>query len=183
MTTLEEAWKWYRGVRASLRRLGRLADKYWEQLSSDGPLGRDNTFGELDGKIVSDDAKTGLKDLDDFAVFVLFSVFEAAVRDRVLADTQTERELVQHPSLRYWMLQAKEAIEESSFFRVLESFKSSGSANQVELVNQVRRYRNWVAHGRRGKKPDAVTPEMAYERLQAFLQAVSPASPIPLPPA
>jgi hypothetical protein len=178
MTSLEKAWKWYQGVRASLHRLGRLADKHWTALSGSS-VGRDDRFKELDGKSVFDDAKAGLRDLDDFAVFVLFSAFEAEVRDRVTSDTRTERESVTHPSLHFWMKQAEEAFEKGSFSRVLISFKSEGLADLIESVNQVRGYRNWVAHGRRKKKPDMVTPEMAHERLQAFLAAVSPGTSTP----
>ena len=42
-------------------------------------------------------------------------------------------------------------------------------ANLIEEVNQVRRYRNWVAHGRRTPQPAAVTPATAYDRLKRFL--------------
>jgi len=39
-------------------------------------------------------------------------------------------------------------------------------------MNQVRRYRNWVAHGRRTAKPDAVDPETAFRRLKEFLDVL-----------
>jgi hypothetical protein len=42
----------------------------------------------------------------------------------------------------------------------------------VESVNQVRRYRNWVAHGRRIAKPDAVDTETAFRHLKDFLNGV-----------
>jgi hypothetical protein len=55
-------------------------------------------------------------------------------------------------------------VEEGRFFKVLGPFKTLDH-DLVEKVNQVRQYRNWVAHGRRGKKPPSVDPKMAYERL------------------
>lgn len=176
MNTLTDAWNWYQGVRTSLVRVRRLAAKHWDELPRGGPFGRDDKFRELDAKDVTGAADLGLNGLDDFAVFVLFSVFEAQVRDRVLADTQAEREAVKHPSLQYWMDEAKEAIEESSFFRVLTSFKSNLSADLIEHVNQVRQYRNWVAHGRRGVKPVGITPNDAFGRLTRFLEAVQKSS-------
>ncbi len=179
MTTLDDAWKWYQGVRASLRRLDRLAGKYWDDLPKDGPLGQDNTLRDLDGKTASKDARTGLNELNDVAVFVLFSVFEAVVRDRVLSDTKPAREAVTHPALKYWMRQAKESIEERSFFALLEQFKGSDRNDLIESVNQVRKYRNWVAHGRRKEKPESVSPQVAYDRLRAFLEAVCPAPIVP----
>jgi hypothetical protein len=57
---------------------------------------------------------------------------------------------------------------ESSIFRVLDVFKSQ-NVEFVEEVNQVRRYRNWVAHGRRVTALPFVDPEMAYERSKRFL--------------
>jgi hypothetical protein len=59
--------------------------------------------------------------------------------------------------------------ENNSFYNnVLRHCKAVG-ADLVEEVNQVRKYRNWVAHGRRGEQPDAVDPATARDRLQRFL--------------
>ena len=80
------------------------------------------------------------------------------------------------------MRQAKESIEERSFFALLEQFKGPDRNDLIESVNQVRKYRNWVAHGRRSKKPESVTPDMAHERLRAFLQQLCP-EPFDTPPA
>jgi hypothetical protein len=62
----------------------------------------------------------------------------------------------------------KADIEHGSFFKVLEPYKKI-DADLIEQVNQVRRYRNWVAHGRRGPQPDAVDPRAAWDRLQRCL--------------
>ena len=62
----------------------------------------------------------------------------------------------------------KESIEHGSFFNVLEPYKGI-DPSLVEEVNQVRRYRNWVAHGRRTDQPAAVNPSTAYDRLKRFL--------------
>jgi len=42
-------------------------------------------------------------------------------------------------------------------------------------VNQVRRYRNWAAHGRRGDEPESIDPPAAYFRLSTFLARFFPA--------
>jgi hypothetical protein len=71
--------------------------------------------------------------------------------------------------------------EEGSFYNnVLDLFKRSGNEPEssaanffVEEVSQVRRYRNWVAHGRRPeKKPFMLVPKDAFDRLMAFLQHI-----------
>ena len=38
--------------------------------------------------------------------------------------------------------------------------------NLTEQVNQVRKSRNWVAHGRRGEPENSVVPDIAIERLR-----------------
>jgi hypothetical protein len=71
------------------------------------------------------------------------------------------------------MTGGRERIAEGSFFHVLAAYKSGVDPGLIEQVNQVRRYRNWVAHGRRaGEIPDNVTPRAAYDRLRAFLSAL-----------
>jgi hypothetical protein len=111
-------------------------------------------------------------------VLLLFSVFEALVRDQVLADVVNELPQPQQPALRHAVTALKEGIEHGSFFRVLEAYKGM-DVNLIEEVNQVRRYRNWVAHGRRGGIDNAVDPKTAYDRLQRFLArlAALPANP------
>ncbi len=68
---------------------------------------------------------------------------------------------------------AIERIEKGSFYQVLESYKSL-DRDLVEQVNQVRKYRNWVAHGKRGASPSAVDPRAAYDRLLSLWQIISP---------
>ncbi len=78
-----------------------------------------------------------------------------------------ELDALKHPVSQRAAKQVLEQIEEGSFFHVLEPYKP-GLADLVEQVNQVRRYRNWVAHGKRGPRPDAVVPTIAYQRLASF---------------
>ena len=58
--------------------------------------------------------------------------------------------------------------------RVLEPLKKQDrvSADLITQVDQVRDYRNWVAHGRRDAPTNNVPPEIAYERLTEFLSAL-----------
>jgi hypothetical protein len=183
MTDLDDAWRWYLAIKDQVQFTTRIAGKHWLNLPWDGDLGRDNFLRDVNPGRVVGDAEFVAGQLDDLAVVVLFSVFEATVRSGVLRDIEGEVEGLTHPALRYAVEQAKDGIAEGSFFRVLEPFKSDGRADLVEQVNQVRRYRNWVAHGRRGTKPANVRPEMAYERLKQLL-AVIPHPPAinPVPP-
>jgi hypothetical protein len=174
MNTLGDAWRWYAAVKQQAKLARRLAAKHWGDLPWNDGLGRDVFLRELDPAQVVKEAEFITDELADLAVVVLFSVFEAAVRETVLAEIKPEVEQLRHPALRHAADDARDWIAEGSFFRVLQPFKAEGQADLVEQVNQVRRYRNWVAHGRRGPPPATTTPEAAYERLQQFLTVIQP---------
>ncbi|HLW64799.1 MAG TPA: hypothetical protein VKS79_05720 [Gemmataceae bacterium] len=107
--------------------------------------------------------------IDDLAIVVLFSVFEQVVRSHVQIEAAAEVDKILHPILRKAAGDAIEQIETGSFARVVEPYKPAGNADLIEEVNQVRRYRNWVAHGRRGEQPPIVDPKTAYQRLSRLL--------------
>jgi hypothetical protein len=124
------------------------------------------------------------KELDDLAILVLFSVFEAVVRDWIESQVKPEVDGLRHPTLVKAGQDVLQAVGEGSFGRLLESYKSPINNDLIEQVNQVRRYRNWVAHGRRpDRKPAAgVRPDDAYRRLNDFLTVLSsPPKPTELP--
>jgi hypothetical protein len=95
-------------------------------------------------------------------------VFESIIRDRVLDEVVAEFPPRRHVAIRRAFEEMKEGIEQGSFFRVLDPYKEI-NADLVEEVNQVRRYRNWVAHGRHTEQSAAVNPTTAYNRLKRFL--------------
>lgn len=168
IASLDDAWRWYEAARGLARTMGRLGEKHWDKLPWDGDLGRDDRLKELTAAEVCDDSRTVLDDLDDLCVLLLFSVFEAAIRERVLAEIEEELSALRHVAIKRAITEMRESIENGSFYKVLEPYKI-GDADLVEKVNQVRRYRNWVAHGRRSDQPAAVNPTMAYDRLKRFL--------------
>jgi hypothetical protein len=168
IASLDDAWRWYDSARQLARTMGRLGEKHWNNLPWDGELGRDNHLKELTSAEVLGDVQTVLDDLDDLCVLLLFSVFEAAIRERVLAEVEAELPPLRHVAIKRALDEMKEGIEHGSFFKVLEPYKDL-DANLIEQVNQVRRYRNWVAHGRRTEQPAAVNPTTAYDRLKRFL--------------
>jgi hypothetical protein len=171
MNTLEEAWQWYETTCRHLKLLRRLGEHYWDLLPWDRGLEREERFHTLEGDQVQTEAAFSLTHLDDLAVVVLFSVFEAQVRQHILDEMLPEIRNLRHRALRLAAEETQRQVSEGSFFRVLQPFKDA-HADLVEEVNQVRRYRNWVAHGKGGSEPDRVTPQLAYTRLQRFLAAM-----------
>jgi hypothetical protein len=169
IASLADAWRWYEAARASARTMARLGKKHWDHLPWDGDLGRDGYLRHLTSAEILDRSRTVLDDLDDLCVLLLFSVFEATARAQVLAEVEAELPPLRHVAIRRALDEMKEGIEQGSFFKVLEPYKAL-DVNLIEEVNQVRRYRNWVAHGRRGEQPAVVVPATAYERLERFLE-------------
>jgi hypothetical protein len=125
----------------------------------------------LEQETVLRDHDKASEPLADLAVLVLFSVFEAQVRQHVFKQVEEEAGGLRHLSLQHAAQETLQRIGEGSFFRVLEPFKGI-DPDLVEQVNQVRRYRNWVAHGRQGERGAAITPDSAFERLGLFLDAI-----------
>ncbi len=178
IASLADAWDWYEGVRTLTLAMQALGRKHWDSLPWDTALGRDERLRHLEAPRIENQADAVLGDLDDLCVLLMFSVFEAAVRERVLDEVGAEQSSLRHPAIRYAVAALTEGIEHGSFYRVLELYKDM-DAGLVEGVNQVRRYRNWVAHGRRGEPQSSVTPPVAYERLQRFLAVLTPSAPGP----
>jgi hypothetical protein len=121
-------------------------------------------------------AANATEHLDDLAVVVLFSVVEANVRGALLEQMKSEETQYQHRAIVEAIRTARDRIGEGSFYAVLSSFKGTDN-NLIEEVNQVRRYRNWVSHGRRGAQPALVSPPIAYDRLTRCMALLFP--PVP----
>ena len=169
MKTLEEAWCWYSDIKKTSNRMRRVGERYWDVIPwNEAPWRSDRHFVSLTKEEVTGQAANGLRDLDDLAIVVLFSVFEAIVRGTVLDQIEREDSPDHHPIVGRAIETAKERVREGSFFAVLDAYKGSDD-DMIEEINQVRKYRNWVAHGRRNEPPPFVSPEVAYERLDRFL--------------
>jgi hypothetical protein len=176
MNTLEDAWNWYIATRKNLERMQRIGNKYWAEVVWDtAAIGRDDEFRTLEKKDIEAETTVGLAPMDDLAVVVLFSVFEALVRGYVVDRIAPEAERLTDPILKFAAAEAIRGVEEGSFFqRVLEPLKQHArvSVDLITQVNQVRDYRNWVAHGRRGSPKNNVDPNSAYDRLNQFLEVL-----------
>lgn len=149
-----------------------MGTKHWDHLPWEGALGHDDSLKLLTTEMLLADSQRVLDDLDDLCVLLLFSVFEAIIRSHVLAEVEVELATLKHVAIKRAVTEMKETLEHGSFYRVLEPYKGI-APDVVEQVNQVRRYRNWVAHGRRSEQPETVTPSTAYERLTRFLEALN----------
>lgn len=169
--SLDEAWAWYQSAKKTAEWMKRLGARHWEALPWEGPLGRDHHLNLLDAIEIEEKTSRVLGDLDDLCVLLLFSAFEATIRARVLRDVQAATPETDHPTIRSAWDSMEEGIQRGSFTRVLEPFKRV-DATLIEEVNQVRKFRNWVAHGRRDEPPASVDPVAAFDRLSRFLTRI-----------
>jgi hypothetical protein len=146
-------------------------------------LGRHNRLRNRTAADLQDMAKTILEDLDDLAVLVLFSVFEATVRAQAGADVDREMALIRHVAVLEAVKDLKEAIANGSFAKLTTAFKRKDT-DLMTQVNQVRKFRNWVAHGRRGVPENNTTPQDAFDRLRRYLELLAESTPDePIPPS
>lgn len=173
MRTLDDAWEWYKATRRNLTRMQRLGEKHWNDPSLEtASIRRDEAFKQVEATDIVDDTRTSLKPIEELAVVVLFSVFESKVRDHLIELITPQKERITDPILKAAAEDAVQGVKEGSFYRrVLEPLKTQRrvSADLITQVDQVRDYRNWVAHGRKDAPVNNVTPLVAYERLSKFL--------------
>ncbi len=171
--SLEDAWSWYAAVQKLVGWMDRMGRRYWteevEESTLKETLHKDNVFRNVESATIQDLAKEVSEDLDDLAVLLLFSVFEATVRERTIEEMDRELETPpRHLVLKKAVEDARDTISHGSFGRLTESFKDLDPDART-LVDQVRHYRNWVAHGRRGTVKNNVDPDSAIKRLKKFL--------------
>jgi hypothetical protein len=180
MMTLEQAWLWYQETSRVLRLMNRLGEVHWTRLPWEGELGQDESLKPVEGKWLATAANRGLEQLNDLAIVLFFSIFESIVREGIRAEVEVESRTLKHPVLQNAAEKTDQELDRGSFHKVLDLLKTY-DVNLVEQVRQVRRYRNWVSHGRRGKPAQQLDPEMAHKRLSDFLKrlGLSPEEVVP----
>src|SRR4051812_36493800 len=101
MKTLKEAWKWYNDVKKTLDRMGRIGEeRFWNAIPWHLPPWLGNRhFVELTSTDVASAAENAAQHLDDLAIVVLFSVFEANVRGAILEQMRLEEPQYHHRAI------------------------------------------------------------------------------------
>ena len=179
MKTLEDAWQWYKSARNNLIRMKRLGTHHWTDPSlAQASFWQDDRFKRLEAVDIERQTNLALAPLEDLGVLVLFSVFEAAVRDHLAEAIRPESDSLVHPILKQAAEDVFDGIRQGSLAnKVLSPLKDQGriSAQLSDKVKQVRDYRNWVAHGKREPRPAnivSLTAHDTFERLKEFLDVL-----------
>ncbi|HEV7223108.1 MAG TPA: hypothetical protein VGN42_10440 [Pirellulales bacterium] len=157
----------------------RLGSRHWNSDSLRGTsIRRDDKFKQLEAKEIEQEAAKALQEIDDLGVLVLFSVFESAVREHLEGIIKPLTVGLGHPILKDAADDVIEGIRQGSFANnVLAPLqKQRHVASELsDKVKQVRDYRNWVGHGKRGPAPKHIQnlpPAEAFGRLKEFLDAL-----------
>ncbi len=173
--SLDDAWKWYTAVRTIAYDMRHLAG-IWDEPALESVLSLDGRLRHRTAADLKDAVNTILgtddEDLNDLAVLGLFSVFEATVRARAKADVDRETALMRHPAVLSAIKNLKDSIENGSFAKITEAYKKM-DGDLTTQVNQFRKFRNWVAHGRRDEPENGVDPKSAKGRLDLYLQRLA----------
>ena len=112
------------------------------------------------------------EELDDQAVMFLYATFEATLRDHIAAQAPLLATAAQPgpqfgSNLQMWLI---EICKETRMDKVIDLFEPWAGATGITQAGSIRKYRHWLAHGKRGPIPTSVTPQFAYNSLTAFLQ-------------
>ncbi|MBM4037007.1 MAG: hypothetical protein FJ290_00715 [Planctomycetes bacterium] len=118
--------------------------------------------------------KSAQVELDALTVLGLYAAFEARVREHLTQQGELLR-TAGTPDREFGLALAEHferyCDEEQRMDRFVELFAHAVGDTLVAQVGQIRKYRHWVAHGRRGKTPPATRPAFTYDTLTAFLKS------------
>src|SRR5947207_2805737 len=102
MKTLMDAWKWYQSARTNLVRMRRLGERHWgDESLRNASIWSDDRFKEVEAGDIVTETDFAIRPLEDLGVLVLFSVFEAAVRDHLEGVIKPMTGKLGHPILEH----------------------------------------------------------------------------------
>ena len=154
---------WYKVVKANQLLAAKVVRDYTEAVPQSSPF-----FGlsELEATQLLEKSAA---EVDDLTVLALVSLFEQLVLDyiRELEERMKGEKLI--PIMGLLEGHASKNIERWRFTDVLELFEFAVDSSLLDQVKNIYRYRNWVAHGKRKRKPVTTDPIKAHEALSSFL--------------
>ena len=179
MRTLRDAKDWYDSALRNLVRMRRLGSHHWnDKRLEETTIFTDDRFKRLESPVIVSETSKAIEPLNDLGVLVLFSVFEANVRDHLESVIKPLTSRLSHPILVDAGAKALEGIRQGSFANnVLSPLQEQQriTPQLSDRVKQVRDYRNWIAHGRREPRPAHIinlTVAETFDRLKEFLDTL-----------
>ncbi len=120
-----------------------------------------------DAKESLDSAYTELQDL---TIVSLIAIFEKIIIKHIFDICIKDSSLLKDEFSKTAMEYVTKLKDRWSLMNILDIYKSIVSSNVVGEIKQIIEYRNWVAHGKKNNKPLSLSPEIAYQRLSAFIK-------------
>jgi hypothetical protein len=162
---LDAIFDWYKFTRDLLQWISKMLEQNPENLH-DRPWPKELKWQPIDK--VQDKLKHALEELDDLVVLALFAEFETWLLQEISEVLCAKGEPV--TAFSQGVLEhARSALERESLAKLLDVYKTIVPPETVDQVKEIKKYRNWVAHGKRKDQPFAMTPKEAYERLNEFI--------------
>lgn len=116
---------------------------------------------------------TAQDEADDQTVMFLYATFEASLRDHLSSQGTLLAGATQPgpqfgPGMQAWFI---ELCRDIRMDKVIELFLPWAGQVAVAQAGSIRKYRHWLAHGKRGSAPPSVAPLFAYTTLTNFLKS------------
>jgi len=116
---------------------------------------------EFDHLSEIDDELEAVKDL---FIVDAFAAFERLLRKRVLLSVESQENVLSEKLLRV-------VRKESEYIKIeylLDALKDFADSGRIGLIKQIKKYRGWVAHGRKSLTYSPVKPVDIYVIFEAF---------------
>lgn len=137
------------------------------------PLVKGTVFDGMVPNLVDSTIDALQEHLDDQAVLSLYAAFESALRGHLAAQAVYLKTHVSKPDSDFAIALAEEyeswCDEGIRMDRVAHLFQPTVDQTLISQIGQIRKYRHWLAHGKRRSKPPQTTPTFTYGVLDALL--------------
>ena len=110
------------------------------------------------------------------AVMFLYAAFEATLRTHLMAQG-TRLRWTYLPNAQFgvdlqdWFERLCRTVRMDDVAKLFDAAVKPVNPNWSGVIGTIRTYRHWLAHGKRGLMPAAITPLFAYQFLSQFLTA------------
>ncbi|MCY6355267.1 hypothetical protein [Clostridium sp. ZS2-4] len=137
--------------------------------SSPQNIPANTVIGSKEPREIKENLLVAENELNDLTILSLVASFEQLVLDFTVKIVEENVGNTENTLFYQMSKYAFKNADRWHFGDILDLFKSVINPQIIGDVKQVYRYRNWVAHGKKDRKPLALEPYIAHERLSQFL--------------
>lgn len=166
MNDLDGVMEWYVLSRDSNREISKLIKKN-NDIFSEGTIFHTKPMAEVNKTLA-----TMQKEMEDFAILAMVSIFEQKMLDVVVNTYDDIKRNYANESQEDALLDFfhEKTLKRWHFNDILDLFK--GFAEGIGDIKSIHNYRNWVAHGKHCQKPTTLDPFTVHEKLSKFLEEI-----------